>query len=97
MARPDGSARGAHRLYRLLGDEAGLETAYPTHHPDVQARVLCAGGDDVVIVQHRGWTATVDDATEVPGDAELLYDRGNPAPDAFGPKGARVYRVRRAR
>ena len=34
----DGSARDAHRLYRLLADEAGLEPAYPTHHPDVQAR-----------------------------------------------------------
>ncbi|HEY2745976.1 MAG TPA: beta-galactosidase trimerization domain-containing protein [Polyangia bacterium] len=97
MARPDGSARDAHRVYRLLADEAGLEPAYETRHPDVQARVLHAGADDLVIVQHRGWTATVDDASELPGSAELLYDRGNPAPDRFGPKGARVWRVRAVR
>jgi hypothetical protein len=97
MARPDGSARDAHRIYRLLADEAGLETEYETRHPDVQARVLHAGGDDLVIVQHRGWSAHVDDASELPGEAELVYDRGNPAPDAFGPKGARVWRVRGVR
>ncbi|MGZ3441555.1 MAG: glycoside hydrolase 5 family protein [Polyangia bacterium] len=97
MARPDGSARDAHRIYRLLADEAGLEPAYQTRHPDVQARVLHAGADDLVIVQHRGWTQSVDDASELPGEAELVYDRGNPAPDAFGPKGARVWRVRGVR
>ena len=97
MARPDGSARDAHRIYRLLAHEAGIEPAYETHHPDVQARVLHAGADDLVIVQHRGWSAAVDDATELPGEAELVYDRGNPSPDAFGPKGARVWRVRGAR
>jgi len=96
MARPDGSARDAHRIYRLFAEEAGLEPAYETRHPDVQARVLQAGADDLVIVQHRGWTHSVDDATELPGEAELLYDRGNPSPDAFGPKGARVWRVRNA-
>ena len=97
MARPDGSARDAHRIYRLLAAEAGLEAAYETHHPDVQARVLHAGADDLVVVQHRGWSPSVDDASELPREAELLYDRGNPSPDAFGPKGARVWRVRGAR
>jgi hypothetical protein len=97
MARPDGSARDAHRIYRLLAAEAGLEPAYETRHPDVQARVLHAGADDLVIVQHRGWSATVDDASELPRAAELVYDRGNPSPNAFGPKGARVWRVRAVR
>jgi endo-1,4-beta-mannosidase len=97
MARPDGSSREAHRIYRLLADEAGIEPAYETRHPDVQARVLHAGSDDLVVVQHRGWSATVDDASELPGEAELVYDRGNPSPDAFGPKGARVWRVRKVR
>jgi hypothetical protein len=97
MGRPDGSTREVHRLYRLLADEAGIDDGYPTHHPDVQARVLVDGPDDVVLVQHRGWTPAVDDACELGRDAELLYDRGNPAPDAFGPKGARVYRVRGVR
>ncbi len=97
MARPDGSARDAHRIYRLLADEAGLEPAYDTRHPDVQARVLHAGSDDLVVVQHRGWTAQVDDATALPRDAELVYDRGNPSPNAFGPKGARVWRLRNVR
>ena len=97
MARPDGSARDAHRIYRLLAAEAGLEPAYETHHPDVQARVLHAGADDLVVVQHRGWSPSVDDASELPREAELLYDRGNPSPDAFGPKGARVWRVRGVR
>ncbi|MDB4969617.1 MAG: beta-mannosidase [Myxococcales bacterium] len=97
MALPDGSARDAHRLYRLLADEAGVEPAYETHHFDVQARVLHVGRDDLVVVQHRGWSAHVDDASELPGEAELLYDRGNPSADAFGPKGARVWRVRNVR
>jgi hypothetical protein len=97
MARPDGSARDAHRIYRLIADEAGLEPAYDTRHPDVQARVLQAGADDLVIVQHRGWTHAVDDASALPRDAELVYDRGNPSPDAFGEKGARVWRVRNVR
>ncbi len=97
MARPDGSARDAHRIYRLLAAEAGIERAYETHHPDVQARVLHAGADDLVLVQHRGWSASVDDASELPRAAELVYDRGNPSPDAFGPKGARVWRVRGVR
>jgi hypothetical protein len=97
MALPDGSARDAHRLYRLLAEETGLEPDYPTQHPDVQSRVLWAGRDDLVVVQHRGWKAHVDDASELPGAAELLYDRGNPSPDAFGPKGARVWRVRNVR
>jgi endo-1,4-beta-mannosidase len=93
----DGSSRGAHHLYRLLGDEADVEPRYPTRHFDVQSRVLEDGADDLVIVQHRGWTATVDDATELPREAELLYDRGNPGAGVFGPKGARVYRVRKVR
>jgi endo-1,4-beta-mannosidase len=97
MARPDGSARDAHRIYRLLADEAGLEPAYETRHPDVQARVLAAGADDLVIVQHRGWSHSVDDASALPREAELVYDRGNPSPNAFGPKGARVWRLRNAR
>jgi endo-1,4-beta-mannosidase len=88
---PDGSSRDAHRLYRLLGEEAGLQPRYPTGHPDVQSRVLEHGADDLVIVQHRGWNASVDDATVIPREAELLYDRGNRG--AFGPKGARIYRV----
>jgi endo-1,4-beta-mannosidase len=92
---PDGSARDAHRLYRLLADEAGVEPEYPTRHPDVTARVLRGDGEDVVIVQHRGWRAEVDDAVEIPRDAALVYDRGNPRGGAFGPKGARVYRVKR--
>ena len=97
MALHDGSARDAHRLYRLIADEAGVEPTYLTRHPDVQARVLHAGADDLVVVQHRGWSAHVDDATEIPGEAELLYDRGNPSPDAFGPKGGRIWRIRGVR
>jgi endo-1,4-beta-mannosidase len=97
MERADGSTRDVHRLYRLLADEAGIDEAYATRHSDVQSRVLHDGRDDLVIVQHRGWSGAVDDACEVPREAELLYDRGNPAPDAFGPKGGRVYRVRSVR
>ncbi len=97
MARPDGSARDAHRIYRLLAAEAGIESAYQTHHPDVQARVLGAGADDLVVVQHRGWSSAVDDASELPRAAELIYDRGNPSAQVFGPKGARVWRVRGVR
>jgi len=92
---PDGSARDAHRLYRLLGDEAGVEPEYATRHPDVTARVLRGAAEDVVVVQHRGWRAEVDDAVEIPRDATLIYDRGNPRGGAFGPKGARVYLVKR--
>jgi len=91
----DGSAREWYRLYRLLADEAGVESRFTTRHPDVQARVLTDGQSDIVVVQHRGWTEAVDDATDVPGDADVLYDRGNPAPDALGPKGVRIYRVAR--
>jgi endo-1,4-beta-mannosidase len=93
----DGSAREWHRLYRLLGDEAGVEQRYATRHPDVQARVMRDGDADLVVVQHRGWTDSVDDATDVPGEADVLFDQGNPAPDALGPKGVRVYRVAKAR
>jgi hypothetical protein len=93
---PDGATRDAHRLYRMLGEEAGVAPRYPTRHPDVQSRVFEHGRDDLVIVQHRGWHPSVDDATEVPRDAELLYDRGNRG-GAFGPKGAKVYRVRNVR
>lgn len=94
-ARVDASSRGAHNLYRLIADEAGIDVVYETRHPDVHSRVLSSPAHDLVIVQHRGWTAPVDDATEIPREAELLYDRGNPSPDAFGPKGARVYRLAR--
>ncbi|HEX4461717.1 MAG TPA: beta-galactosidase trimerization domain-containing protein, partial [Polyangia bacterium] len=73
MERADGSARDVHRLYGVLAAEAGVDELYPTHHSDVQSRVLQSGRDDLVIVQHRGWSATVDDACEVPRDAELLY------------------------
>ncbi|HEX4458569.1 MAG TPA: beta-galactosidase trimerization domain-containing protein, partial [Polyangia bacterium] len=100
MERPDGSTRDVHRLYRVLANEAGIEEAYATRHSDVQSRVLHAGiggADDLVIVQHRGWSPAVDDASAIPREADLLYDRGNPAPNAFGPKGARVYRVRNVR
>ena len=90
----DGCARDAHRLYRLLGEEAGIDEEYPTHHPDVQSRVLRDGADDLVIVQHRGWGERVDDATEVPREAEILFDRSGRTDDAFGPKGVRIYRVR---
>jgi hypothetical protein len=97
-ALPDGSSRDAHRLYRLIAEQAGLAPRYDTHHPDVQSRVLTSGADDLVIVQHRGWTASVDDATEVPRDADLLFARGlGKTGSAFGPKGVRVYRVRNVR
>src|SRR5258706_383189 len=43
-ALADGSAREAHRLYRLLGELAGVEPPFPTHHPNVQARVADGGG-----------------------------------------------------
>ena len=71
-----------------------MEPLYETRHPDVHSHVLHLGADDLIVVQHRGWSASVDDASEIPREAELLYDRGNPAPNAFGPKGARVYRLR---
>jgi hypothetical protein len=90
----DGSARDAHRLYRRLGELAGVEPKYPTHHADVQSRVIEDGADDLVVVQHRGWHDTVDDATDVAREAQVLFDRGNPNPDALGPKGVRIYRVR---
>ena len=93
---PDGSSRDAHRLYRLLADEAGLDERYPTHHPDVQSRVLEDGPDDLVLVQHRGWTDAVDDATDVPRDAEVLLDLGG-RPDALAPKAVRLYRVANVR
>jgi endo-1,4-beta-mannosidase len=94
---PDGSQRDAHRLYRLLADEAGLEERYPTHHPDVQSRVLRHGADDLVLVQHRGWGESVDDAVEVPRDAEIVFDRAGRTDGRLGPKGARIYRVRGVR
>ena len=86
----DGSSRNAHRLYRLLGDEAGLAAPIPTRHPDVQARLL---GDRWLVVQHRGWADAVDDAVDVPRSASLLFDRGNPDRSCLGPKGARVWRL----
>jgi endo-1,4-beta-mannosidase len=92
----DGSSREWHRLYRWLADEAGLVERHPTRHPDVQARTLVAGDAELVVVQHRGWTASVDDATDVPGDADVLFDRGNPGADALGPKGVRIYRIARS-
>jgi endo-1,4-beta-mannosidase len=91
---PDGSARDVHRLYRLLGEEAGVQPTYPTHHPDVQSRVLSSPEAELVIVQHRGWAERVDDATEVPRDSEIVFDRSGRSDGAFGPKGVRVYRVR---
>jgi hypothetical protein len=95
-ALPDGSTREGHRLYARLAAESGLEPALPTRHPDVHARVLPCGTDDLVIVQHRGWTASVDDATDLQRTAELLYERGT-LPGAFGPKGVRVWRRRDVR
>ena len=90
---PDGSARDAHRLYRLLADAAGIEERYPTHHPDVQSRVLEDGPDNLVLVQHRGWTDGVDDATDVSREAEILLDQGGRGDDALGPKAVRLYRI----
>jgi hypothetical protein len=49
-----------------------------------------------VIVQHRGWSASVDDATEVPREAEIVFERDG-RPGTLGPKGVRVYRVRGVR
>jgi endo-1,4-beta-mannosidase len=92
----DGSARDAHRLYRWLGESAGVGPRYPTRHPDVHSRVLELGNDDIVIVQHRGWATSVDDATEVPNEAELLFDRGSRGAP-FGEKAVRIYRVRNVR
>jgi endo-1,4-beta-mannosidase len=89
----DGSSRDAQRLYKMLGEAAGLEPRHPTRHPDVHSRVLYDGADELVIVQHRGWTASVDDATDVPRDAEIIFDRGNRG-GSLGPKGVRIYRVR---
>jgi endo-1,4-beta-mannosidase len=89
--RADASTRGVHALYRLIADEAGLEPRYETRHPDVHSHVLGHGAGEIIVVQHRGWSASVDDASAIPREAELLYDRGNPAPNVFGPKGARVY------
>jgi hypothetical protein len=77
-----------------LGQLADAEPPYPTHHPDVESRVLQLGDDDLVLVQHRGWTDRVDDATEVPRDADIIYDRSGRNDGALGPKGARVYRFK---
>ena len=62
----------------------------------MHARVLSDGADDLVVVQHRGWTNSVDDATEVPRDAEIVFERDGGA-GTLGPKGVRVYRVKGAR
>jgi len=62
----------------------------------VHSRVLEDGAADLVIVQHRGWSRSVDDATEVPREAELVYDRGNDG-GCFGEKGVRIYHVRGVR
>jgi hypothetical protein len=91
---PDGSARDAYRLYRLLGERAGVEQRYPTRHPDVHSRVVEVGADDLVVVQHRGWRDAVDDATLLPRGAEVLLDRSGRTDGALGPKGTRIYRVR---
>jgi endo-1,4-beta-mannosidase len=91
---PDGSQRDAHRLYRLLGESAGVAPKYPTRHPDVHSRVLAHGSEELVIVQHRGWANSVDDATEVPRDAEIIFDRGNRG-GTLGPKGVRIYRIKK--
>jgi hypothetical protein len=90
--RPDGSIRDGHRLYQLVGDLAGEGPRYPTHHPHVQSRVIEDGPDDLVVVQHRGWTEAVDDATAVPAGSALLFERGAKG-GALGEKGVRVYRV----
>jgi hypothetical protein len=95
-ALSDGSSREGHRLYARLAEEAGIEPALPTRHPDVHARVLACGRDDLVIVQHRGWTASVDDATDLERKGELLFESGT-RPGAFGPKGVRVWRLREVR
>lgn len=90
----DGSARDAHRLYRLLAEEAGVSPRYPTHHPDVQSRVLTSADAEMVIVQNRGWADKVDDATEVPRDSIIVFDRSGRGDGALGPKGVRIYRIR---
>src|SRR5581483_1443122 len=95
-ALADGSSRDGHRLYARLAEEAGLEPALPTRHPDVHARLLACGRDDLAIVQHRGWTASVDDATDLERKGELLFESGC-RPGAFGPKGVRVWRLRDVR
>jgi endo-1,4-beta-mannosidase len=95
---PDGSSLGVHRLYRLLGELSAVAPRYPTQHPDVQSRVIEVGADDLVVVQHRGAQAEVDDATQVPSHAERLYDRPGERrkraeAGSLGQKGARIYRV----
>jgi endo-1,4-beta-mannosidase len=89
----DGSSREAHRLYRLLGELAGVGPKYPTRQVNVQSRVLETGRDDLVVVQHRGWQDAVDDATDVPRGAEVVSDASGRSDGALGPKGVRVYRV----
>jgi endo-1,4-beta-mannosidase len=93
-ALPDGSARSGHRLYQALAEEAGLEPQFAAGHPDVQVRVLDGNGARIIVALHRGWTPRVDDVVAIPRDAELVYDSGNPDGGSFGPKGARVYRLR---
>jgi endo-1,4-beta-mannosidase len=92
----DGSSREGHRLYRLLAEHAGVVAHWATRHPEVQARSLKAPGTDLelVVVQNRGWTEPVDDAVDVPRDAEVLLDRGNPSSRTLGQKGLRIYGVK---
>ena len=54
---PDGSARDAHRLYRLLADEAGSSRLPDAPSRRAGARARRPARDDLVIVQHRGWSA----------------------------------------
>jgi endo-1,4-beta-mannosidase len=90
----DGSARGAHALYRLLGERASVAPRYPTRHAEVHSRVVEVGADDLVVVQHRGWQDAVDGTVDLPPGAELALERGGRSDGGLGPKGCRIYRVR---
>jgi len=90
--RCDGTHQ-AERLYRLLGNEAGLPAPPVCRSPEVQVRRL----GSLVLAQNRGWSdvdGTIDlgDVGDLV-DATLIFDRGNPSPTLFGPKGARIWRV----
>lgn len=86
----DGSSRGGHRLYALLGEAAGLAPRYPSPHPDVQVRVLEDGADDLVLAQHRGWAEAV---PEMAGLGAPIFSRGASS-GALGPKAVTLHRVR---
>ncbi|HEY7954578.1 MAG TPA: beta-galactosidase trimerization domain-containing protein, partial [Polyangia bacterium] len=87
---PDGSSRGGHQLYALLGEAAGLSPRYPSPHPDVQVRVLEDGADDLIVAQHRGWAEEI-----APLDLGApIFARGLTSSGALGPKAVTLHRVR---